>query len=177
MRNRSAILGYAVLTLILTAGAAQGLAGTNTVTSDDIVNESLTSADVKNEALTSSDIRNESLTGSDIRNGSLTGSDVAGFRKVHFAHVDKDGDRIRGDATGADQIATGRYEVRFAGFDVRSCVWSGSEADFIGGSALTANRVISIDTDDDTDEVTVYATSLDTRVRADASFALIGVCP
>lgn len=166
MRNRSAIIGYVALTLILTAGAAQGLSGTNTVTSDDIVNETLKSADVMNG----------SLTGSDIRNKSLTGADIQGFRKVHFAHVDDDGDRIRGDATGADRNSVGRYEVRFTGFDTRRCVWSGSEADFTGGSTLTRNRVISVDSDYDDDEVTVYATSLDTRALADASFALVGVC-
>jgi uncharacterized protein YjbI with pentapeptide repeats len=184
MRNRSAIIGYAVLTLILTAGAAQGLAGTDTVTSDDVVNESLTSADIKNESLTSSDIKNESLRGSDVLNNSLTGSDIneatlARARNVHFAHGSIGGSRVRGDAIDVDRISTGRYEVTFSGFDVRSCVWTGSEADFIGASASLASKryVVSVESSDDVHDVTVYITGTDTGTRVNASFALIGVCP
>lgn len=184
MKIRSAVIGYAALTVILTAGAAQGLAGTDTVFSDDIVNETILSQDVKNEALTSSDIKNESLRSSDILNNSLTGADIneatlARARNVHFAHIEADGDRVRGDATSADRNgATGEYEVNFAGFDVRSCVWSGSEADFYnGGSGLGGQHVVSVKSDYDSGEVTVFITATDSGTRIDDSFALIGVCP
>ena len=96
MNLKSTIIGTTSLVVLLTAGAAQSLTGTNTVTSDDVVNDSLIGADIKNESLTgsdlennsvagadilneslrSADIQNESVTGSDIANNSLTGSDV-----------------------------------------------------------------------------------------------------
>jgi hypothetical protein len=185
MRNRSAIIGYAMLTVILTAGAAQGLAGTDTVTSDDIVNETIMSQDVKNENLTGSDIKNESLTTYDVLNNSLTGADIneatlARARNVHFADVTDSGNKVRGDATGADdKTAAGEYEVSFpAGFDVRSCVWTGSEADFYnGGSSLGGQHVVSVKSDYDIHDVTVHITATDTGTGIDDSFALIGVCP
>ncbi len=176
MRNRSAIIGYAILTVILTAGAAQGLAGTNTVTSDDIVNESLTSADVKNESLTSSDIKNESIRGSDILNGSLTSSDIAGYRRVQFAMVDNGGDRTRGTASSSDREGTGEYTVTFTnGIDVKNCAWTVTEGDFPGGSALTKKRIFSVDSDYSTREVTVWSND-PAGTALNAGFALIGVC-
>lgn len=180
MRNRSAIIGYALLTLILTAGAAQGLAGTDTVTSDDIVNETLTSADVKNESLTSSDIKNESLRGSDILNNSLTGSDVneaaLALPNAYYAQIDSGGDREGGNAVGSDKEATGEYTVKFAGTDVRNCAWTGSEADFPGASSLVKSYVVLTDADSSSSEVTVHTTRAD-GVSVDASFALVGICP
>lgn len=180
MKIRSAVIGYAALTVILTAGAAQGLAGTNTVTSDDVVNETLTSADVKNESLTSSDIKNESLRGSDILNGSLSGSDIAGYRRAQFALIDADGNRERGTATDANQESgLGHYTVEFpSGIDVRKCAWSGSEADFPNGDSLTTKRVVSIKSDYDDRWLSVYITdsTSPTGDRADAGFALVGVC-
>lgn len=77
MKNyRSTLVGFAVLIVLLSAGAAQSLSGTNTVTSDDIVNESLIGADIKNESLTSAEIANESLRAADILNGSLGSAEV-----------------------------------------------------------------------------------------------------
>lgn len=169
MRIRSAIIGYAALTLILTAGAAQGLAGTNTVTSDDIVNESLTSADVKNEALTSSDIKNGSLRTSDF---------YATVPNAYFAQVDSSGNREGGNAVDADKDATGKYTVKFAGTDVRNCAWTGSEADFPGATSLANTRyVVTTDADSSSSTVTVYVTSTNAGTKANASFALVGICP
>ena len=169
MRNRSAIIGYAALTLILTAGAAQGLAGSNTVTSDDIVNESLRSADVKNESLTSSDIKNGSLRTSDF---------YAAVPNAYFAQVDSGGDLEGGNAISSDRESTGEYTVRFSGTDVRNCAWTGSEADFPGAGSLVNHRyVVSTDADSSSTTVTVHITGTDSGVNPNASFALVGICP
>src|SRR5689334_6905117 len=97
MRNRSAILGYVMLTLILTAGAAQGLSGSNTVTSDDIVNETIKSADVLNGSLTTSDIKNGSLRQSDF---------YPTVPNAYFAQVDSSGNLEGGNAIDADKEST-----------------------------------------------------------------------
>jgi len=87
MRNRSAIIGYALLTLILTAGAAQGLTGVDTVFTDDIVAGAVTTPDIRDDAVTSGKIKTGAVFGSDIADnavgtaevsdGSLTAADVA----------------------------------------------------------------------------------------------------
>ena len=169
MRNRSAIIGYAMLTVILTAGAAQGLAGTNTVTSDDIVNESILSSDIKNEQIRSSDILNGQVSLYDLS---------ASVPNAYFAQVDSGGNLEGGTAFDSDREATGEYTVKFSGTDVRNCAWTGSEADFPGASSLVDHRyVVSTDADSSSTTVTVHITGTDTGVNPNASFALIGVCP
>jgi hypothetical protein len=166
MRNRSAIIGYVVLTLILTAGAAQGLAGTNTVTSDDIVNETVRSADVLNESLTSSDIRNGSLRVSDFH---------AAVPNAYFAQVDSSGNREGGNAVDADKEALGEYTVKFSGTDVRNCAWTGSESDFPGASSLVKRYIVSTDADSSSSKVTVHIAAAN-GTKVNASFALVGIC-
>ena len=106
MKNfRSTIIGFATLIVLLTAGAAQSLTGTNTVTSDDIVNDSLIGADIKNESLTSSDIANESLTGADLSNNTVAGADVLN-ESLRGADVNSESltgsDVANGSLTGSD---------------------------------------------------------------------------
>lgn len=166
MRNRSAIIGYVMLTLILTAGAAQGLAGTNTVTSDDIVNETIKSSDVLNNSLTTSDIQNGSLRQSDF---------YATVPNPYFAQVDSSGNREGGNAVDADKESTGEYTVKFAGTDVRDCAWTGSEADFPGASSLVKRYIVSTDADSSSSEVTVHIAAAN-GTKVNASFALVGIC-
>jgi len=169
MRNRSAILGYVMLTLILTAGAAQGLAGSNTVTSDDIVNETIKSSDVLNGSLTTSDIKNGSLRQSDF---------YPTVPNAYFAQVDSSGNLEGGNAIDADKESTGEYTVKFASTDVRNCAWTGSEADFPGASSLVNQRyVLTTDADSSSTRVTVHITGSDAGVSQNASFALVGICP
>jgi len=167
MRNRSAIIGYAMLTVILTAGAAQGLAGTNTVTSDDIVNETIKSSDVLNNSLTTSDIKNGSLRTSDF---------YASVPNVYFAQVDANGNLEGGNAVDASDESIGEYTVKFSGTDARNFAWTGSEADFPDGGPINGRRLISTDADSSSSEVTVHTSRAD-GVAEDASFALVGICP
>ena len=56
MSIRTSAIGLATVVVLMSAGAAQSLSGSNTVTSDDIVDGQITSADVKNNAIYGADI-------------------------------------------------------------------------------------------------------------------------
>lgn len=56
MSVRSSAVGLAAVVVLMTAGAAQSLSGTNTVDSGDIVDGQVTSADVANNGLYGVDI-------------------------------------------------------------------------------------------------------------------------
>lgn len=70
------VIGYAVVLVVAIMGTAQALPGTNTVTSDDIVNGQVLKADVGANAVDSGRVVDGSLKGIDIANGSLTGADL-----------------------------------------------------------------------------------------------------
>jgi len=72
MRTRSTIIGYTVLTLLLTAGAAHSLSGSNTVFSDDIVDGAVTTADIKTNAISGSRILDNAVTGADVNESTLS---------------------------------------------------------------------------------------------------------
>lgn len=65
------LLGYTALTVILTAGAAQSLAGSNTVDTGDIVDGQVTYSDIRSNAITGSKILDNSITGADIKDSTL----------------------------------------------------------------------------------------------------------
>src|SRR3954470_13562414 len=69
------------LFLVLSGGTAVALTGSNTVFSDDIVDNQVKSADVRDDTLaggglTAADLRAASVGGSEVTNDSLTGGDV-----------------------------------------------------------------------------------------------------
>jgi hypothetical protein len=88
------VIATIALFLVLSGGTAVALTGSNTVFSDDIVDDQVRSADVRNDTLSgggllaadlragsvrSSEVANDSLTGADIADGTLTGDDVDEF--------------------------------------------------------------------------------------------------
>ena len=75
------ILGYTALTVILTAGAAQSLAGSNTVFSDDIVDFSIVANDIKTAAIGGRPIVDNSLTGTDVNEATLVLTCPTGMTK------------------------------------------------------------------------------------------------
>lgn len=130
MHARSTILGFGLLTILLTAGAAQSLSGSNTVFTDDIVDRHVTNADLGTSSVTSSKVAANSLTGSDINEAS-----IPGFKKVQFAKVAASGTTatvVAGDATGAVNSGTGSYLVTFP-TDIEACAASVASADPGGG--------------------------------------------
>lgn len=77
MRNyRSTVVGFAILIVLLSAGAAQSLSGSNTVFSDDIVDGTVRHADIKANSLGGSRLLDNSITGAKIRKNTVTGDDV-----------------------------------------------------------------------------------------------------
>lgn len=76
-RNLGHILGYTALTVILTAGAAQSLTGSNTVFGDDIVDGTITTPDIKANSIGGSRLLDSAVTGRKIFDGTITSSDVA----------------------------------------------------------------------------------------------------
>ena len=73
---KSAALGIACVVVLLAAGAAQSLSGSNTVFSDDIVDGNVTSADIKDQAVLYADIKDSAVTGKKLLDGSVTGADI-----------------------------------------------------------------------------------------------------
>jgi hypothetical protein len=68
--------------LVLSGGTAVALSGSNTVFSDDIVNDHVFSADVRNDTLaggglTAADLRPASVGSSEVADNSLRGADIA----------------------------------------------------------------------------------------------------
>ncbi|HJR88780.1 MAG TPA: hypothetical protein VJ782_01305 [Aeromicrobium sp.] len=70
-RRRATIISYAALIIILTAGAAQSLSGSNTVFTDDVVNGQIFAADIATNAVSGSKVYPNSLTGADVRGDTL----------------------------------------------------------------------------------------------------------
>lgn len=64
--HRSTIVGFAILIVLMGAGAAQGLAGSNTVFTDDIVDGQVAYSDIRDGAMTGKKILDNSVTGVDI---------------------------------------------------------------------------------------------------------------
>lgn len=81
MSHRTALIGGAMLVVLLTAGTAQSLAGVNTVFSDDIVDGQVAYADIRDNAMTGKKILDNSITSADLRAGSVGRSDLA-FRPL-----------------------------------------------------------------------------------------------
>jgi hypothetical protein len=103
------------LFLVLSGGTAVALTGTNTVFTDDIVNDQVKSADVRNDdlgegGLAALDLRAGSVRGSEVLDNSLSGADVneSSFGIVPDAAHATNSDQLGGRA------ATG-YQRRVAG--------------------------------------------------------------
>ena len=64
-------LGALAVVLVLTGGTAYALNGSNTVFSDDIVNNEVRSADLRDANLTTADIRADAVTTGKIANGTI----------------------------------------------------------------------------------------------------------
>jgi hypothetical protein len=78
---RGNIVGYIALFFALSTGSAVALSGSNTVFTDDIVNDQVYSADVRNDTLSggglaAADLRPNAVGTSEVLNNSLTGSDI-----------------------------------------------------------------------------------------------------
>ena len=71
-------LGALAVVLVLTGGTAYALDGSNTVFSDDIVNNEVRTADLKDANLTTVDIRGDAVTTGKIADGTIRDDDLEG---------------------------------------------------------------------------------------------------
>jgi hypothetical protein len=98
------------LFLVLSGGTAVALTGSNTVFSDDIVNDQVASVDVRNDTLTrggltAADLRPDSVGSSEVKSDSLTGANVdeSSFGAVPEASHAVNSDRLGGRAASGYQ--------------------------------------------------------------------------
>jgi hypothetical protein len=167
------LFGYTVLTVILTAGAAQSLAGSGTVYSDDIVDSTITTPDLKNGAVNGSKILDNSVTGADVDEKTL-------HPRTFFAQVKADG-HIASASPGVTSTRsdTGRYVVDFPR-DMTSCTATVNNAAIVGGDPtvpaaqpfLAIGRAVFTAAGSDDVEVDLSGGGFQ-----NTSFVVIAVCP
>ena len=104
------VIATLALFLVLTGGTAVALKGSNTVSSDDIVNDQVFSTDVRDDTLhggglTAADLRPDSVGGSEIRDNALKGIDVdeSTLGLVPQASHATNSDQLGGRAAGGYQ--------------------------------------------------------------------------
>ena len=108
--------------IVLTGGTAVALSGSNTVFSDDIVDNQVFSADVRNDSLASGglaavDLRPGSVAGSEVVNGSISNSDLvpAARGARAYGNVSSGGFLSRSkNVTGVSNPSSGRFCITLA---------------------------------------------------------------
>jgi hypothetical protein len=96
------LLGYTAITVILTAGAAQSLAGSKTVFGDDIVDGTITTPDLKAGSIAGSRLLNHGITGSKVYPNTLTGTEINESTLVQPDNSVTSAKIVDGSITGAD---------------------------------------------------------------------------
>lgn len=98
------VVAYTVLLVVLSAGTAQSLSGSNTVFSDDIVNGQVGYADIRDRAVGSRKILDGSIGAIDLGANSVTASKLQ-----------------RQSVTGAAAAATGEESLDFGSLGAGAC--------------------------------------------------------
>ena len=109
MSKRANALALAIIILMVSAGAAQGLSGKNTIFSNDIAEGEVHSSDIKNGTVRGKDVKNNTLTGNDINESSLNLTGISGATGPAGPKGDK-GDPGPPGSSAADAT----YTMRFA---------------------------------------------------------------
>lgn len=114
----ASIVGYVALIVILTAGAAQSLAGTNTVDSGDIIDGTIATPDLKTGSVSGSKILDNSVAGVDVAPNAVGSSELAagaviagklGADAVDDTNIPPDeigSSELDTDSVGSSEIAT-----------------------------------------------------------------------
>jgi hypothetical protein len=116
--KRSAIANTA-LTAVLTAGATYSLAGSNTVTTDDIATNNVTNTDIGTNAVTGNKVAPDTLTGIDINESTLAIPTLRAYVGATGELVANRSSRAISANRAAGYVAGG-YEVAFDR-DVSNC--------------------------------------------------------
>jgi hypothetical protein len=158
------VAGYVVLIVILTAGAAQSLAGTNTVDSGDIIDGTIATPDLKTGAVSGSKILDNSITGADVAADAVGSSELAAGAVIPG--------KVAADAIGAAEIASNAVQAPEI---AANAVGNSEMADAAIGSAEVSNRSLTLDdfaTAEDTNLVTT--TSINANSCATIATGLSG---
>ena len=115
MKRTHALFAFVGLTVLLTAGAAQSLSGSNTVFSDDIVDGQVKFADIKPDAVTSSRIRTDAVGASEIRAGQVGASEVNEESLVFPTAEGTDAVCLDDGVVGAEDCAAASLTLASAG--------------------------------------------------------------
>jgi hypothetical protein len=188
MRTRSIILGCVALTLLLTAGAAQSLSGSNTVFTDDIADGQVRYPDIRDGAVTGKKILDDSVTGADVKESTIPGFKRVYFARVMFVYADgtesgpKGARLYGGNATSATiNEATLEYKVTFP-VNVATCastVTSGTVPGLVPPEAainpqsrpVASTRIAAANPND------VFVTFMQATNASADNFSLVLVCP
>jgi hypothetical protein len=164
-RDRRQVLGgfgmFVVALLMAGTLSASALAGSNTVTSDDIVDNGIYHTDIRDSNVTSADVKNNSLTGADVDESTLT------MPKILTAKVNYDGSVSSGNAIGS-HTSPGLYTVTFP----RSV----AECTAVASTATQWSPTTMIQTSTSGAQVTLTIRN-DASAPTDRPFSLIVACP
>ena len=176
MKNfRSTVIGFAVLIVLVSAGAAQSLSGSNTVFTDDIAPKAVHGSDIADNAVSGRTVYPDSITGADVNESTLS-------PRTFFAQVSAAGVVVRGSSAGISAVRKGGgiYVVAFPR-NMTDCVAHANVAAFVGGTTtyLGADATVEMGRSNTagakTNEVGVvlyYAGS-----SRDSDFVLTAICP
>ena len=169
------VMATVAVFLVLSGGTAVALSGTNTVFSDDIVNNEVSSADVRDDqglgGLKAVDLATASVRGAEVADFTLSNQDIG----VLFAEVNSSGtvaNASSGDVTSVSH-GSGNYDVDF-GRNIAACTAVAT----IGpstGSILPAGEVSLTDTPGNAESVSVITWNSD-GTSTNKPFRLVVVC-
>jgi hypothetical protein len=169
------ILGYTALTVILTSGAAQSLSGSNTVFTDDIVDNHVTNADLGSNSVTSNKVASNTLTGSDINESTL---DLPKVLKAFVRVYGQTNEVISfSGAQSVTRTSEGAYRLKFDR-NITACVPAvipGIPANLTGNASSGPFSPTASAFSLPTDEIAVLFLN-DSGAAADTSFMLTLAC-
>lgn len=119
--------GFTVLAVLLMAGAAQSLSGTNTVFTDDISDGNVQKSDIAANAVTTSRIRDGNVTRADIALGAVSSGRIAdgGVRLADLGANSVDSSKILDGSVASGDITDGTV----ASADVADNALTGDDVD------------------------------------------------
>lgn len=85
MSRRSTVVGFAAIVVLMSAAAAQGLSGSNTVFSDDIVDGQIRHIDIRENTIGSSRMLDNSVHGVKVADQTLVAGQDFGTRAVSIS--------------------------------------------------------------------------------------------
>ncbi|SRR5690348_5997629 len=156
----------ALMVLLFSVGPAQALSGTNTVTSDDIIDGQVKTTDLGLSAVTSARVKDNSLTGADINEATL-------HPRLEFMVVRANGNKVSGTGTSV-RNGVGQYGITFS-HSVADCAATVSPGDVPGGG--TTAVTIAMVSNFGGNVYGVVMKKFDGSATFDTDFRMTLICP